>query len=289
MTLWAGCATSDRSGSKLRTRRFDPEQSLRVAIVFVGMQQRGDGRGTAMRLKSASAIRDEASTYLSLVKILLWSQSQPQLDVVRLRAHHSARKLEASWTLRSMPTPPSKAVIFISYAPADEPEKPADGEVKWLSFVTGHLRAAEEVGALEIWTEPLAPGADLDPEGQRKLRACDVFIPLVSNSVARFRDDRWWADRHYPRAPDQGRGRLSLSAPVDAGARDDARHRESAATRRQALFELRRRRAGSANARRGGRDRGNRHGRSGAEDKASDETAAVATCAHLAGCAAAAH
>ena len=57
---------------------------------------------------------------------------------------------------------------------------PVDGEVKWLSFVTGHLRAAEEIGALEIWTEPLAPGVDLDPEAQRKLRACDVFAPLVS-------------------------------------------------------------------------------------------------------------
>jgi hypothetical protein len=29
----------------------------------------------------------------------------------------------------------TKPVIFISYAHADEPEKPADGEVKWLSFV----------------------------------------------------------------------------------------------------------------------------------------------------------
>jgi hypothetical protein len=85
-----------------------------------------------------------------------------------------------------MPTPPSKPIIFISYAPADEPEKPVDGEVKWLSFVTGHLRAAEEIGALEIWTEPLAPGADLNPEAQRKLRACDVFAPLVSTQSLAF-------------------------------------------------------------------------------------------------------
>ena len=85
-----------------------------------------------------------------------------------------------------MPTPPPKPVIFISYAPADEPEKPVDGEVKWLSFVTGHLRAAEEIGALEIWTEPLAPGADLDAEIQRKLRACDMFVPLVSPHLVAF-------------------------------------------------------------------------------------------------------
>jgi hypothetical protein len=85
-----------------------------------------------------------------------------------------------------MPTPPSKPIIFICYAPADEPEKPVDGEVKWLSFVTGHLRAAEEIGALEIWTEPLAPGADLGPEAQRKLRACDVFAPLISTHSLAF-------------------------------------------------------------------------------------------------------
>ena len=85
-----------------------------------------------------------------------------------------------------MPTLPSKPIIFISYAPADEPEKPVDGEVKWLSFVTGHLRAAEEIGALEIWTEPLAPGADVGPEAQRKLRACDVFAPLVSTHSLAF-------------------------------------------------------------------------------------------------------
>ena len=79
-----------------------------------------------------------------------------------------------------MPTAPPKPIIFISYAHADEPETPADGEVKWLSFVTGHLRPAEEVGAFEFWIEPLAPGTELDPEIQRKLRACDILVPLVS-------------------------------------------------------------------------------------------------------------
>jgi len=79
-----------------------------------------------------------------------------------------------------MPAPPHKPIIFLSYAQADEPEKPFDGEVKWLSFVTGHLRAAVEIGVFEIWAEPLSASADLDPEVQRKLRACDMFVPLVS-------------------------------------------------------------------------------------------------------------
>ena len=98
----------------------------------------------------------------------------------------SARRKLEPFTARSMPKPPYKPIIFLSYAQADEPEKPLEGEVKWLSFVRGHLRAAEEIGALEIWTEPLAPGADLDPEAQRKLRACDVFAPLVSTQSLAF-------------------------------------------------------------------------------------------------------
>ena len=33
-----------------------------------------------------------------------------------------------------MPTPGTKPIIFISYAHADEPEKPVEGEVKWLTL-----------------------------------------------------------------------------------------------------------------------------------------------------------
>jgi hypothetical protein len=90
----------------------------------------------------------------------------------------------AGWTPRgllgSMPTPPSKPIVLISYAPADEPERPADGEVRWLSLVIAHLRAANEIGALETWTEPLTPDADLDQEAEHRLRVCHVFVPLVS-------------------------------------------------------------------------------------------------------------
>ena len=80
-----------------------------------------------------------------------------------------------------MPAEPYKPIIFISYAHADEPEKPAEGEVKWLSFVTGYLRPAVKHGAVELWVDRLMPGgADVDPEIERKLRACDIFILLVS-------------------------------------------------------------------------------------------------------------
>jgi hypothetical protein len=48
-----------------------------------------------------------------------------------------------------MPTEPYKPIIFISYAHADEPEKPAEGEMKWLSFVTGYLRPAVKHGAVD--------------------------------------------------------------------------------------------------------------------------------------------
>jgi hypothetical protein len=85
-----------------------------------------------------------------------------------------------------MPTPPPKPIIFISYAHSDEPEKPAEGEIKWLSFVTGYLKPAEKEGAAEIWTDRLMPGgADWDPGIERKLRGCDIFLLLVSpNSMA---------------------------------------------------------------------------------------------------------
>jgi TIR domain len=74
----------------------------------------------------------------------------------------------------------TKPVIFISYAHADEPEKPLDG-VQWLSFVTGFLKPAEKRGALEVWTDRLMPGgAEWNLEIERKLQKCDVFVLLVS-------------------------------------------------------------------------------------------------------------
>jgi TIR domain len=80
-----------------------------------------------------------------------------------------------------MPTDAKKPLIVISYAHADEPEKPAEGEVKWLSFVTGYLRPAIKHGAVDLWIDRVMPGgADWEREIEAKLRACDVFILLVS-------------------------------------------------------------------------------------------------------------
>ena len=80
-----------------------------------------------------------------------------------------------------MPTESGKPLIVISYAHADEPEKPAEGEVKWLSFVTGYLRPAIKHGAVDLWLDRLMPGgADWQREIEQKLRACDIFILLVS-------------------------------------------------------------------------------------------------------------
>ena len=80
-----------------------------------------------------------------------------------------------------MPTEPKKPLIVISYAHADEPEHPGEGEVKWLSFVTGYLRPAIKHGAVDLWIDRLMPGgADWEREIEQKLRACDIFIVLVS-------------------------------------------------------------------------------------------------------------
>ncbi len=74
-----------------------------------------------------------------------------------------------------------KPLILISYAHQDEPEKPAEGEVKWLSFVTGYLRPAIKQGAVDLWLDRLMPGgADWEREIEQKLAACDIFILLVS-------------------------------------------------------------------------------------------------------------
>jgi hypothetical protein len=75
----------------------------------------------------------------------------------------------------------TKPVIFISYAHLDEPEKPRDGEVQWLSFVTGFLKPAEKRGGIAVWTDRLMPGgAEWNVDIERKLDQCDVFVLLVS-------------------------------------------------------------------------------------------------------------
>jgi hypothetical protein len=75
----------------------------------------------------------------------------------------------------------TKPVIFIRYAHADEPEKPVEGEVQWLSFVRTYLQPAVKGGIFNLWVDrQMMGGADWDPEIEQKLRACDIFILLVS-------------------------------------------------------------------------------------------------------------
>jgi hypothetical protein len=85
-----------------------------------------------------------------------------------------------------MPDAMTKPVIFISYAHADEPEKPTEGQVQWLSFVLGFLQPAVKSGVLDIWDDrKVLGGTDWDPKIEQKLRACDIFVLLVSaNSMA---------------------------------------------------------------------------------------------------------
>ncbi len=179
-----------------------------------------------------------------------------------------------------MSTPALKPIIFISYADADEPEMPADGDIKWLSFVTGHLRPAEEIGAFEIWTEPLVADGDLDPVVERKLRACDIFVPLVSPHSLAFETV---VDRQIAIIRErQGRGEdvylyPLLLTPTPETALDE----NLAAARRQTFFELRSRAAEPADAGRGRRDRGYRGRRGGVEEKAA--VAIAAATANFAG------
>src|SRR5271163_3585481 len=77
--------------------------------------------------------------------------------------------------------PTGRPIIFISYAHNDEPDRPGEGEVKWLTFVRTYLEPAVKHGALEYWVDRhMTGGADSDREIQSKLRECDIFILLVS-------------------------------------------------------------------------------------------------------------
>jgi tetratricopeptide (TPR) repeat protein len=76
-----------------------------------------------------------------------------------------------------------KPVIFISYAHADEPEKPAEGETQWLLFVLRFLEPAVKYGIFDLWVDrQMIGGAKWAKEIDNKLRICDIFILLVSAS-----------------------------------------------------------------------------------------------------------
>jgi AAA ATPase domain/TIR domain len=78
----------------------------------------------------------------------------------------------------------TKPLIFISYAHLDEPdppEEPAQGKIRWLSFVMKFLQPGVKGRKYEAWIDRLMPGgADWSPEIETKARACDIFVLLVS-------------------------------------------------------------------------------------------------------------
>src|SRR5271165_874123 len=78
----------------------------------------------------------------------------------------------------------AKPIIFISYAHADEPdppEEPSQGKIRWLSFLMKFLWPGVKGRKYELWIDRLMPGgADWNPEIETQLRACDVFVLLVS-------------------------------------------------------------------------------------------------------------
>jgi hypothetical protein len=79
------------------------------------------------------------------------------------------------------PRPTAKPTIFVSYAHADEPENPRGEEVQWLSFVMKFLRPAVKSGDFTVWVDRQMPGGTKwDPEIERHLRRCDIFVLLVS-------------------------------------------------------------------------------------------------------------
>jgi tetratricopeptide (TPR) repeat protein len=75
----------------------------------------------------------------------------------------------------------TKPIVFISYAHADEPAEPAEGEVKWYHLVRKFLRAAEQRGIFEVWVDrEMMGGDDWDKKIKEKLGICNIFVLLVS-------------------------------------------------------------------------------------------------------------
>jgi tetratricopeptide (TPR) repeat protein len=73
----------------------------------------------------------------------------------------------------------TKPLVFISYAHLDEPDPPE--QPRWLSFVMDFLRPGEKGRRYTVWIDRLMPGgADWSPEIEAKVRACDIFVLLVS-------------------------------------------------------------------------------------------------------------
>src|SRR4051794_29174073 len=75
----------------------------------------------------------------------------------------------------------AKPIIFISYSHKDEPEKSRGDEIQWLSLVRTYLQPAVKNGIVALWVDRNMPGGTgWDAEIEENLRACDIFILLVS-------------------------------------------------------------------------------------------------------------
>ena len=86
-----------------------------------------------------------------------------------------------------MPSDLIKPIIFISYAHADEPEKPRDEEIQWLSFVMKFLLLAVKVGEFRIWVDPQIPaGRPGNPQIERHLQACKRLLSCSSPRPIRW-------------------------------------------------------------------------------------------------------
>src|SRR5271170_6826913 len=60
--------------------------------------------------------------------------------------------------------PSGRPIIFISYAHADEPESPVEGEIKWLTFVLGFLKPYPD--SMRTREKCLAFGGGSDSDGR---------------------------------------------------------------------------------------------------------------------------
>lgn len=74
-----------------------------------------------------------------------------------------------------------KPKVFISYAHRDEPEFPGRDDVKWLSYVKGHLAPLSDAADVEFWADTdLLGSQDWEKRIFAAIDACDIFILCVS-------------------------------------------------------------------------------------------------------------
>ena len=180
-----------------------------------------------------------------------------------------------------------KPLIVISYAPADEPEHPAEGEAKWLSFVTGYLKRAIRHGAIDLWLNRLMLGG---ATGSRKSSRGCATATSSSCSCRPTRCHPTMSSTRKSRSSASGRRRgrtCILSAAADAYAEYRPRPHageKPAAARREALFRPFAPRPRSAYVGDGGRDCANRGRDLGPQTRAmaiaaSGATGAAVVCA----------